>query len=238
MDDITAILIGLLGILGALLGSAFTFYYTQLRRSQEMAQNVAFFGVQVLATFQDLLEHVAKHEQELRPIYSESWESSTPSNKAELNSVLDKALAAFPLPLPELFVPPPNELTEPYSVLLRLNLRDTQEWIEDLNKKAGEMANPENRTTERVSEFMGRAQLFIKPQFVEQAAVTVYGNVLDSVWYARGDILKEGKKRKEQEKMRKGIREDLQHELDVWKAVQSETALFEARIAKMDAQTG
>ena len=43
--------------------------------------------------------------------------------------VLDKALAAFPLPLPELFVPPPNELTEPYSVLLRLNLRDTQEWI-------------------------------------------------------------------------------------------------------------
>ena len=237
MNDLTETLIGFLGILGALLGSALTFYYTQLRRSQEMAQNVAFFGVQILATFQDLLEHVVIHEQELKPIYSESWESNAPKNKAELDLVLNKALAAFPLPLPQLFVAPSNEMTEPYSVLLRLNLRDTQEWIGDLNKKAGELRNPKNRTNEWVSEFMGKAQAFIKPQFVEQAAVTVYGNVLDSVWYAKGETLKEGKKRKEEEKVRKGIQEDLQYHLHVSNVIQSEIARFEARIEKIESKT-
>jgi hypothetical protein len=202
------------GILGVVVGSYLQFEYSELSRKRAALNTVAVVGLQVLASMQDLMIHVGRNEDKLEPIVAETWEKNVPKTRQELNAILDSALEAFPLPMP---AEATASVEEPYSLVVRMNLKDVRQIVEDINKSAEVIRSPASRDDKTVAAFLGRVQWFSTPENVKAVLVSIYGNMIDAVWSAAGKKLSVKEKAKHLQQFRLAVDEEYSDKVDVVK---------------------
>jgi len=183
-----------------------------------------------MLSFQKLHSYVGENQDKFSPILAEEWATNPPTNRSELDSILSRALKAFPLPEPDDVTP---SETEPFTGVLRENLKLTQDLVRELNGLADLLRNETPRDDAAVSAFLGKAQMLISPDSIEEAIVLVFGNFLDAVWFVRGREIRSRKKKKLQEKFRLSIREDYQNRLNARRRVRAKSEWFMKVISKL-----
>lgn len=223
LADIFTVLAVYAGIVGVVLGSYFTYYFQDMGRRQNTAETVLRIGSEVLFSLQDLQLHVGMNENKLERVEVENWARQTPKTRAELNLVLDNTLEAFPFPLPEV---PTSSIEEPYSVVVKENIRSARKLIQELNESAGKLRTPMGRTDENIASFLGRLQIFRNVEMVTAAIVAIEGNLYEALFFAKGTKLGKRKKQKLLRNAREAIREDYESKIHVLRVTEESKSHF------------
>jgi hypothetical protein len=219
---------GLFGVMASLLGVGLTYYFTVQTRNQQAIEAVVLFGAQLFQGFEDILLHVSDNQDKLARIKAGNWNANPPKTRVELQTILNDALQAFPLPLPEM----KRKATDtPFAMQLEYNLALTKQRITELNKKADGLRSTKDPTDEEISEFLALAQDWIDPTVIEDVTVLVAGNMFEAVYLVRGSLFVEWRRRRQQEKMRQSVKEDLEIHKKARQETRNRAAAFEKSLS-------
>jgi hypothetical protein len=114
---------------------------------------------------------------------------------------------------------------------LEYNLALTKQRITELNKKADGLRSTKDPTDEEISEFLALAQDWIDPTVIEDVTVLVAGNMFEAVYLVRGSLFVEWRRRRQQEKMRQSVKEDLEIHKKARQETRNRAAAFEKSLS-------
>ena len=227
MVDVSTLIAILAGAFVAILSSTLTYIFAEMRHQRSLVETVTYYGTGIVDSLESLMLYVGENQDKLESIQTRNWNEEHPSNRAELNARLSKALEAFPLPVPEDIVPSMNE---PFSFTLRSNLKWNQERIRELNELASSLRDETKRTDHAIATFLGKAQIFIAPTSLQTAAVVVYGNFVDAVQNATGRKPNSKQRRKKEREFGKALKEEYEARFSALKSLKDQSDWFEVKI--------